>query len=321
MLLAAAIAPVPAATTTWSAAAGGAKIFQLEIHEGPPGTTATWLRPQTFQLDGDSFSHVDGPVIRRGSRTVRVVDGDLELTFDDPKPGETPDILRLHRVDADHAQAILVGMPFDPLDLERETGRSAPIGPWDKSRTYPISAYWSTNAEMTAIFDADQADRMGGDPWRIDWSVVAKADAKRRKRTQELLDLGALKSGEDFYNAAFVFQHGDSPDDHLKAHVLATIAIARGKAGAIWIASATLDRYLQGIGRPQIFGTQFNLPKDGSVTQEPFDRTLISDAIRKALHVPTLAVQKDQLVDHEKKAKADKQPGHSQDPRAGHKSE
>jgi hypothetical protein len=146
----------------------------------------------------------------------------------------------------------------------------------------------ATNAEMTAIFDADQKARQGPD---IDWAVIAPQDAERRKRTQALLDAGALASGDDFFHAAFVFQHGASPDDYLKAHLLATLAVARGSARATWIAAATLDRYLQETGKPQVLGTQFRTGPDGRTTQEPFDRTLASDALRTALGVPVLAAR------------------------------
>lgn len=147
-----------------------------------------------------------------------------------------------------------------------------------------------SNTEMTAIFDADQKARQGPD---IDWATVSPQDAARRKRTQALLDAGALKSGDDFFHAAFVFQHGESPDDYLEAHLLAMIAVARGNPGATWIAAATLDRYLQNIGKPQILGTQFHTDSDGHTTQEPFNRSLASDALRGAFSVPPLAEQEE----------------------------
>ncbi|TCM15363.1 hypothetical protein EDF56_11043 [Novosphingobium sp. PhB165] len=146
----------------------------------------------------------------------------------------------------------------------------------------------ASNPEMTAIFEADQSERKAAS---IDWTVLSKADERRRARTQELLDAGALNSGEDFEGAAFVFQHGDAPDDFLKAHLLATIAVARGKPGAVWIVSATLDRYLERSGRPQVLGTQFQSVAGGPMTQDPYDRTFASDSLREALNVPSLADQ------------------------------
>jgi len=143
----------------------------------------------------------------------------------------------------------------------------------------------------------------------IDWEVVRPADEKRRARTEQLLDNGQLKSGDDFYDAAFVFQHGDTANDYMKAHLLAMVAIARGQPNAPWIAAATLDRYLQEIGKPQALGTQFTSSEDGKFTQEPYDRTLASDAMRKALQVPSLAEQEARRRKYEAQAaSASKQP-------------
>ena len=146
----------------------------------------------------------------------------------------------------------------------------------------------ANNPEMAAIFKADQADRSNPP---IDWKIVKPADEKRRERTNQLLDAGALQTGDDFYDAAFVFQHGEAPNDILKAHLLAVVATAKGEPNAAWIAAATLDRYLQDIGRPQVLGTQFTRTGDGKFTQEPYDRTVASDAMRKAIQVPSLAEQ------------------------------
>jgi len=72
------------------------------------------------------------------------------------------------------------------------------------------------------------------------------------------------------------------------------VAVKKGRGNAIWIAAATLDRYLQSIHQPQIYGTQFLTPPDRPATQEPYDRALISDALRRALGVPTQSAQEEQ---------------------------
>lgn len=141
-----------------------------------------------------------------------------------------------------------------------------------------------SNAEMRRMFEADQAPRKN--PASIDWNVLAKEDEQRRARAKALLDARQLKSADDFYHAAFVFQHGTTPNDFLLAHNLAVIAATKGRAEATWIAAATLDRYLQSIGQKQIFGTQFSTPPGQPTTQEPYDRTLVSDALRAAMGVP-----------------------------------
>ncbi len=160
----------------------------------------------------------------------------------------------------------------------------------------------TSSAEMKRIFDEDQAARTQS-PGKIDWSVVTKADAERRDGTRKLIAEGMLHTGEDYERAAFVFQHGDKPDDFLLAHTLGMIAVAKGQRSALWIASATLDRYLQSVEKPQIFGTQYLFMPDKPATQEPYDRTLVSDALRKELGVKSQAEQEKQLKQFEEQAK------------------
>lgn len=288
---------------TWDMKAGDTTIFRLQISENAKGTTAAWERPEHFETDGENFSSIRGPLVRRPASSVRVDKGDIELRFDDPAPHSRPDVFRLHRVDATHLRVTYEN--FEPFDFVRSAPGTETIGPWDQGRTYVRLIARSTSAEMTAIFEADQNDRKAE---KIDWSQVSAADERRRTRTQELLDSDALQSGEDFYHAAFVFQHGDLADDILKAHVLATIAVARGKPAAVWIASATLDRYLHRIGKPQVLGTQYKLSQGEPVTQEPYNKTLVSDSVRKALHVPGLAEQEQQRLRLQARNGGAKQP-------------
>jgi hypothetical protein len=72
------------------------------------------------------------------------------------------------------------------------------------------------------------------------------------------------------------------------------VAISKGQTGAVWISAATLDRYLQSIHQPQIFGTQYKTLPDQPSTQELYDRGLISDAIRSYMGVPDQTVQQTQ---------------------------
>jgi hypothetical protein len=138
------------------------------------------------------------------------------------------------------------------------------------------------NADMQAIVDADQADR---EPalQDLDWAQLAERDAARRTRVRTLLDAGQLRTGKDFASAALVFQHGATSNDILLAHVLAMTAVAQGGTDSRRLAAITLDRYLERVGQPQVFGTQFstsdvNDPRKW--TLEPYDVDLIPDALR-----------------------------------------
>ena len=111
-------------------------------------------------------------------------------------------------------------------------------------------------SSIQKLFEQDQKDRenvIAATPEQ--WASVRVRDAERRRLVREMLDRGVLKTGEDFKDASFIFQHGDTPQDYLLAHILAVAAISKGDASARWIAAATVDRYLQSINQPQVFGT------------------------------------------------------------------
>lgn len=50
----------------------------------------------------------------------------------------------------------------------------------------------------------------------------------RRAEIRKLLEEGKIISGEDFSDAALIFQHRQTPDDFLFAHILAVDALIRG---------------------------------------------------------------------------------------------
>ena len=149
-----------------------------------------------------------------------------------------------------------------------------------------------TPPSVQKLFEEDQKGRehaMSGTAEQ--WASVRVRDAERRRLVREMLDSGALETGEDFKDASFIFQHGDRPQDYLLAHILAVAAISKGNASARWIAAATLDRYLQSINQPQVFGTQYHLidPRASprSSTQAPYEKNLLPDALRKDFCVPS----------------------------------
>lgn len=155
------------------------------------------------------------------------------------------------------------------------------------------------NAEMAAIFAADQAVRQVAPEKFRDRAFVNEmlaADAARRVQTRALLDTGALQTGEDYRAAAFVFQHGSTPEDYLLAHSLAVAAVAQGSPEGAWIAAATLDRYLQMTDKPQIYGTQTRKTRDAPATLDPYDRALIPDSLRAVFGVPPQSEQDARLA-------------------------
>jgi hypothetical protein len=153
------------------------------------------------------------------------------------------------------------------------------------------------SAEAHRIYIEDQKDRGVGSEHSLPSEQLEARDALRRARIHELLAAGSLETAEDFHDAAFIYQHGQTSADYLLAHVLATTAVSKGDARSLWISSATLDRYLNSIGQPQIFGTQYHSKNDDPYTQEPYDRLLIPDQLRLIFCVPGTDQQRKNLAE------------------------
>jgi hypothetical protein len=156
------------------------------------------------------------------------------------------------------------------------------------------------NAEVARLFAEDQADRKPKDGQPIDWKVVGPRDAARQKRIMALYREGRLQTGKDLFHAGMILQHGDKPEDYLLCHELCVAAVFKSgrseKASwlgtAKWLAAASHDRFLLSIGRAQRFGTQFS--STGRNGPRRLDRLEegVSDELRKAWSVPSLAEAK-----------------------------
>ena len=136
----------------------------------------------------------------------------------------------------------------------------------------------SRKSALRNIYDEDQQNK--------------DQDARRllQDQVRQLIAEGKVQTGEDYYYAAFIFQHGQKPDEYLYAHVLATTALGKGFAPAKWLSAATLDRYLRSIKQPQVFGTQFGSLVDDD-DMDPYNKDLLSDKIREMWCVAPLSKQ------------------------------
>lgn len=294
-------APLPAVpppiTGDWVVRAGAVPLMLIHVGRETNGDAGTVTRPRAMSVgNGQAFDGVEGPAITQRIATANAVGNGWELTLTPRRANEQPTILTMGLGPGGEALLGWKGAPIDEVPLEPASAGTTLPGSWDKGRIYYVDVERPANPEMAAMFNADQADRAPG-AGGIDWDKVAPRDEARRLRTKTLLNAGKLSSGDDYFHAAFIFQHGGDPQSYLLAHVLASTAVARGRRDAAWIAAATLDRYLQSIGQKQIYGTQYATPHGGAPTQEPYDRALISDALRKIVGVGTKAEQEKRRVE------------------------
>ena len=151
-----------------------------------------------------------------------------------------------------------------------------------------------SNQELADLGIQDQSDRRPGGN-AIDWSVVRKNDQGRRERVLALLRDGRVRSSNDFYSAALIFQHGETPEEAMLAHSLAMVSATLNpdNSQARWLAAAAWDRYMLRLNRPQWYGTQFSKnPDTGLWVLYAVDETAVTDEQRAQHGVPTLARSK-----------------------------
>jgi hypothetical protein len=280
---------------SWALKIGDRVLFLITL-EPAPGSfgqfTGKVVHPLHVNATDDRFDGISGPTTHYAIVRGNVKENCFTFVTKNPRDASDEDNYQICVTGNGTATLSVPDAPgLGPWPLTKVTSTAAVATNWDSCRSYFQDDTDVSNPEMKKIFDADQGDRQLPNG-KIDWAVVDKSDAERRVATRKLLAEDKLHTGEDFSRAAFVFQHGESPDDFLLAHTLAMIAVSKGKHDALWIATATLDRYLNSIKQPQIFGTQFHL--QNPTTQEPYNRMLISDALRRQLGVPSLAAQEQQ---------------------------
>ena len=233
---------------TWVLRLGQRNLFVLTLRAQGEGVGGSFERPAHFSSNNSIFSGMRGGVRRDSVVRSRFADGVLHLTIRNANDATDEDSYTM-AVKGDRAELNFDDVPaatvVEPLVFERAPGGAAVAADWEPNRVDAPGDSDTPSTAMKAIFDEDQRVRTGQ---HIDWPAVSRTDAERRAETRKLLAGGALHTGKDYEEVAFVFQHGGSRQDYLLAHTLAMVAVSKGDAGAIWIAAATLDA---GAARPR----------------------------------------------------------------------
>jgi len=110
------------------------------------------------------------------------------------------------------------------------------------------------NAELAELHSADQKDR---EAWDSHDETRLGRDRARMKRAREIYEKRDLLTPEALFHLAILFQHGEDPEDYVKAMELAKASEEGGYEPGAWLAAAAEDRHLLSIGQKQKWGTQF----------------------------------------------------------------
>jgi hypothetical protein len=149
------------------------------------------------------------------------------------------------------------GMPGGGIAHEGWSGTTPELA---SAVTTPICSnenYQKNSALLESTYVSDQSDRKNYRGWTATEMVeVQKHGQENRKRVLEIYELGCLKSADDFFRAAIVFQHGDSPDHYFQAYHWSLKSFQMGKKAAGMMVANTIDRYLKSLGYRQLFGGQ-----------------------------------------------------------------
>ncbi|MFA5138948.1 MAG: hypothetical protein WC728_06915 [Elusimicrobiota bacterium] len=146
------------------------------------------------------------------------------------------------------------------------------------------------NLKLVEVFQEDQKDRekIYDNPQQV--ATLKERDTARRKRVMVMMELGEVKTKNDLYHAAVIFQHGERPVDYLTSHRLATLSALLGHRTSRWMLAASLDRYLMSIRQPQVYGTQFEYsPVEKRYQLKlPVEETIMLSFEKEMLGVPAV---------------------------------
>ncbi|MFK2899307.1 hypothetical protein ISP15_03100 [Dyella jejuensis] len=154
-----------------------------------------------------------------------------------------------------------------------------------------ILAATSDNQLLAKLEQQDQADRMPGGG-KINWDVVARKDAERKREVEKILADGGIRTTQDYFNASVIFQHGEDLKDIEQAYAFAVTAVNLDDKNqqAKQLEADAWDRIMLKRNRPQWYGTQFIRDKaTGKFEMYQADSNVISDAERQAMGLPTMS--------------------------------
>lgn len=157
------------------------------------------------------------------------------------------------------------------------------------------------NLRLEELHASDQKDRQTVYTAPADVETLRRRDKERRAEVADIMARGEANTPNDLYRAAVIFQHGTGEKDFLTAHRLAMMAALHGHRAARWLTAASLDRFLMAVGRPQLYGTQFELGEDDGRYQLrlPIDDSTLLHFEKRFFDVPSVM---DRLAQLNKKA-------------------
>jgi hypothetical protein len=143
------------------------------------------------------------------------------------------------------------------------------------------------NLQLEQLYLDDKSDRKLYDEGRISEEVLKQRDLQRQKILKTILPILDESEIWNCHYACLLLMHSwsDDPAPYKLAHEYAKKAIKLGSKVTKWLYAASLDRWLVSQGKPQKFGTQYNLKTKKICDYDP----TTSDQERAEYGVPPLS--------------------------------
>ena len=142
---------------------------------------------------------------------------------------------------------------------------------------------------LEKFYQEDKQDRQLWETGELTDDQIKKNDESRLKKVKKLLDQQKIDLDEiwNCHYLCLLFMHSwsNNPKHYRIAHEFAKRAINLGSNVTKWLYAASLDRWLISQGKPQKFGTQYNL-QTGKIA--PYDLHT-PDSERRKYGVPPLS--------------------------------
>lgn len=119
-----------------------------------------------------------------------------------------------------------------------------------------------SNQRLVILFETLQEDRLQVN--MKDANSRKKISLKEKQIRNEVLKMlkkGEIKTSDDFYRTAMLFQHGSNFKSYAMAVALAAVSAHLGETWGRSLYAMALDRFLLSIGQKQYFGTNFEKVK------------------------------------------------------------
>lgn len=150
------------------------------------------------------------------------------------------------------------------------------------------------NFELKKMYEEDQSARKVE---KIDWAKLKLEDEGRRAKVEEMAGKNQIKTANDFFYAAMIYQHGSDSVSYKKAweYSRKSADMDPKNEDARWLTAASYDRYLLSTGKPQIYATQFIILKSKWYLRD-FDSTKATDKERVFYGTRTIKEIKEYLT-------------------------